>query len=155
MATYNQENTKTDDMLECNICLQKLDVRHATRTICGHYYHKNCLCGWFNSRLHLPATCPTCRGDLRYEKGIVEYYDVEKRELKLIQNPDGDYFFYPNGNRKYYLKIDRLSNKIIGGTLYDKSNTRKKEIGIKMLEKHQDKLDRLRLDDTYEIFKEV
>lgn len=155
MATNELETTKIDDKLECNICLQKLDVRQATRTICGHYYHKNCLCEWFNSRLHLPPTCPTCRGDLRYEKGIMIYYDLDKMDLKLIQNPDGDYFFYPNRFRKYFLKINRINDTIVGGVLYNKTNTKAKIITEEMLEQNQEKFNRLRLDETYEIFEEL
>ena len=118
--------------------MSAVDPRHATITHCGHYYHKNCLCSWFNSRLHLPPTCPTCRTDLKYERGVVKYYRVQTethniRRLKLIQNTEGDYFFYPDRNQKYFLKIDRKDNKITGGSLYNRTNTEGKMITPHML----------------------
>lgn len=149
------DTPKIDEYVECNICLQRVDIRHCTSTICGHYYHKNCLCNWFNSRLHLPPTCPTCRGDLRYEKGVVKYYDYDRLQLKSIQNTDGEYFFYPDRNRKYFLEIDRVTERITGGTLYNRNNTQNKVITPDMLERYRDKFERLMVDENYEIFGEV
>ena len=162
-TTIPSTNTRNSTNLtkECNICLSTVDPRHATITHCGHYYHKNCLCSWFNSRLHLPATCPTCRADLKYERGVVKYYsgntaDIgQLRRVKLIQNINGDYFFYPDRNQKYFLKIDRKNNMIIGGSLYNRTNTEGKMITPQMLERHREKFERLLLDEDYEIFGEV
>lgn len=154
MSTLKLTTNKTHKIVVCNICLQMLDIRHATKTICGHYYHKNCLCKWFNSRLHLSATCPTCRGNLQYDKGIVTYYDFEKTQLKLIQNSIGDYLFYPDGNKMYFLKINRKNDTIIGGLLYNRNNTESKKITEEMIERHQNKFDGLRFNDTNSILKE-
>ena len=162
-TTISSTNTTTSTNLtkECNICLLAVDPRHATLTHCGHYYHKNCLCSWFNSRIHLPANCPTCRADLKYERGVVEYYSGntadmgQLRRVKLIQNTDGDYFFYPDRNQKYFLKIDRKNNIIKGGSLYNRTNTEGKMITPQMLERHREKFERLLLDEDYEIFGEV
>ena len=161
-TTIPSTNTRNSTTVttECNICLEAVDTSHATITHCGHFYHKNCLCSWFNSKLHSPPTCPTCRADLKYERGVVKYYsehgDIHQlRRVKLIQNTDGDYFFYPSSKIKYFLEIDRKTNLITGGFVMNKDNTERKEITPEIIETQYEKLEQQRNDDDYDLWEEL
>ena len=51
----------------CPICLDNVDPTHddaATKTSCGHNFHKQCLCNWIDVR-GTDATCPCCRHALQ------------------------------------------------------------------------------------------
>ena len=144
--------------MECSICIQSMGPGSYTTTVCGHSFHKNCLCSWFNARLDEPATCPLCRADIKYDKGVIKYWDTDKKKLKLIQNQDGDYFFYPDtSRRKYFLKIDRKqNNKIIGGVLYARFRFEKNiHISEEFINLHYNKLLKLQSDDNYDIFDDL
>ena len=70
--------------MQCNICLLTVNKEENPPTLCGHYFHKNCLCEWLNSTRHLshPPTCPTCRGDISFERAQIEYYQVGNKKVK-------------------------------------------------------------------------
>ncbi len=143
--------------MECNICLQPLDPLLNPPTLCGHYFHKNCLCAWLNSTRHLPTnpTCPTCRGDITFERAKVDYYQigsVRDKKVKKIQNMDGDYFFFSNGQLKYFLEIDRKTNLITGGYAIDKERTQQRDITPEFIQEHYDKLELQRSDESYHIW---
>jgi len=153
VALFLELSTK----MECNICLQPLNPQFNKPTICGHYFHKNCLCAWLNSTRHLPQapTCPTCRGDITFERAIIDYYHIGYMKTKKIQNMDGDYFFYPNGQLKYFLDIDRKTDLITGGYAIDKKQTHKKEITTEFISQHYPKLELQRNDESYNIWDEL
>lgn len=46
---------KSDD---CSICLESLSTQTTLQLTCGHTFHAQCVCGWFNTGA---LTCPTCR----------------------------------------------------------------------------------------------
>jgi hypothetical protein len=76
-------------------------------------------------------------------------------KTKKIQNMDGDYFFYPNGQLKYFLDIDRRTDLITGGYAIDRNKTQKKEITAEFIMQHYDKLELQRTDDTYNLWDEL
>ena len=143
--------------MECNICLQPLNPEHNPPTICGHYFHKNCLCRWLNETRDRsgPPTCPTCRSDITYERAIIDFYTLGRRITKKIQNMDGDYFFYPSSKIKYFLEIDRKTNLITGGFVMNQDNTEKKEITPEIIQTQYEKLEQQRDDEDYDLWEEL
>lgn len=142
--------------MECNICLLPLNPQFNPPTLCGHYFHKNCLCAWLNSTRHLPnpSTCPTCRADITYERATIDYYHGDKT-TKKIQNMNGDYFFYPNGELKYFLEIDRKTNIITGGYAINKEKTQKKNITAEFISQNYSKLELQRNNESYNIWHDL
>ena len=143
--------------MECAICMLPMNPGTFTTTLCNHNFHKNCLCAWFNSRIEEPATCPLCRADIKYDKGVINYWDTNRKILKRIENPTGDYFFYRNGKRKYSLKINRKeNNRVIGGEIYSRFRFDNKIIVTPdLINKHYDKLEKMIQDENYDIFDDL
>ena len=57
---------------ECSICLNNVsNTTKTTKTICGHYFHSDCLNQWCKSN----NTCPICRKEI-----------CEKREIGVTFN---------------------------------------------------------------------
>ena len=143
--------------MECAICMLPMNPGTFTTTLCNHNFHKNCLCAWFNSRIGEPATCPLCRTQIEYDRGIVEYWDPHSRKIKNIQNSKGNYGFYYNGKKKYYLEIDRRNdNKIIGGIIYGKfrfDNIIK--LNSKLIQKYRKELDKMQTNENYDIREDI
>lgn len=50
---------QTDDLLECSICLDKIEDRQIT-VVCEHAFHLDCIMTW----LHTSNSCPNCRHEL-------------------------------------------------------------------------------------------
>ena len=68
----------------CSVCLNDHDdnwreLGGPVKTICGHYFHKNCLETWFNEQL----SCPNCR------KHIIQI--LEKAHID--ENPSAQWCF--------------------------------------------------------------
>lgn len=143
--------------MECPICIQPINPSNMYETVCGHRFHKNCLCTWFNSRLSESASCPLCREDIKYDRGIVEYWDPTNLKIKRIQNSKGDYAFYPNGKQRYSLKIDRKqNNRIIGGKIYNVYNfDREINLNTHFIREHYPKLIQLQQNSNYDIYNDL
>ena len=100
----------------CAICL--IDIKKCGNvsqdgytTLCGHYFHKNCLARWFNTSGK--SECPMCRSDIKYDRGCVVYWP--DGSVKRIQNARSDIGFYQNGKKKYKLVLNRLDRLAPGG----------------------------------------
>ena len=78
-------------------------------TLCGHFYHKNCLARWFNTSGK--SECPMCRSDIKYDRGCVAYWP--DGSVKRIQNARSDVGFYQNGKKKYKLALE-AHNEVLG-----------------------------------------
>lgn len=145
--------------MTCSICMEDNSME-TFPTQCNHYFHKDCITEWFNSqnKLNQEITCPMCRCDLKYEQGVVEYYEELIDGIKLLkrlQNVESDIGFYPDGTRKYILKIDRTKNEIIGGKVYNKENTTYIELSKELITKNYPLLLRQQEDSNYYLFDDL
>lgn len=63
---YNVIKNSPDHDTDCVICQSLIDAEETTcvRTICGHFYHEECLDEWFSRS----RTCPMCVCDLSKPK---------------------------------------------------------------------------------------
>lgn len=135
----------------CSICLEEINENGYT-TLCGHTFHKNCLSRWFNTDLQR-TTCPLCREDIIYDRGINEYYS--NLQIKKIINVEGQIMFYSNGNIKHNIKINRILNRIISAELHDESNNNIVFIPYNLIQNYQNKLEHELNDDNYNILENI
>ena len=136
--------------MSCSICLNEITENNYT-TLCGHSFHKNCLSRWFNSHITDTATCPMCRGNIIYDRGMVEYWNVDNMLIKKIIDVKGETMFYQNGNLKHVISIDRITNQIRGGIIYNESNTYKYELTNNDITYNTNQLNRQLQEDDYSI----
>jgi len=64
MKLQQKENSK--EIKECTICLDDIGLKsgeNVTKTICNHYFHKQCLSGWIDGEKK--ETCPNCRAKIK------------------------------------------------------------------------------------------
>ena len=54
-ATQREKNEEV-----CSICMEEFK-KQCAKTVCGHYFHKECLRGWLTAH----SDCPLCRETLR------------------------------------------------------------------------------------------
>merc|ERR1711971_425922 len=47
---------------QCCLCLENYESEQEVRVLpCSHYFHTQCIDGWFAARSFLPRSCPQCR----------------------------------------------------------------------------------------------
>ena len=139
--------------MNCPICLNVLTDDDFYTTMCGHQFHHNCLETWFNTSLQSEATCPVCREDLMYDRGIVLYYP--NQQIKKIINIEGQIMFYPNGNIKHNFKINRHTNEILSVILKDETDNNTIIIHQELVPIYKNKLDRELYDENYHILSNI
>ena len=55
------KSEKSDDEIDCAICLEPIESDAASLTHCEHLYHRHCLESWALSKYPRRASCPICR----------------------------------------------------------------------------------------------
>ena len=82
---------------------------------------------------------------------MVEYWNVDHMLIKKIIDVKGETMFYPNGNLKHVISIDRITNQIRGGIIYNESNTYKYELTNNDITYNTNQLNRQLQEDDYSI----
>ena len=73
-SKYNSEKEKFNQ-IKCSICLVEFLDNDPIRSLrCQHIYHKNCIEIWIKEKILEIPKCPTCNGDLTFERppGYIE-----------------------------------------------------------------------------------
>lgn len=145
--------------MECSICMLPMPLGTYIETLCGHKFHKNCLCNWFNIKKNQKATCPLCRSDIKYDRGITTFWDQNKKHIKKTEYAREEIFFYKNGKRRYLLNINRNRNnddKILGGIIYGKFRfDRNLILNDTLINNNLFEIQKMRLDENYDILDEI
>lgn len=62
MERWSATEPKGGQQEDCCLCLESFNPDDELRILpCGHFFHKQCVDKWFDSRRFRPRTCPTCR----------------------------------------------------------------------------------------------
>lgn len=134
--------------MQCSVCLDEIEsMDDCTKTSCNHYFHKNCLQGWFNSQRSISEnpilSCPLCRHDLTNDQPKKYYWDGT-RELKMFRTHNCEIRYYRNKSIKYRLYFNS-NNDIISGTIFNSDRTKSLEYN----DIHPDIIGSLRNNDDY------
>ncbi|KAF8367275.1 hypothetical protein PRIPAC_85104, partial [Pristionchus pacificus] len=94
-AVQRVDNISTENCEDvCGICFEKLNDKYwITLMPCQHYFHRECILGWFES-LETENRCPDCNGtigsDVRAQTGIT-LHNFLLFTVKNIANPSDVY----------------------------------------------------------------
>jgi hypothetical protein len=104
----------------CSICLHT--INELCQTNCNHFFCKDCLDSWFNSKKN---TCPLCRSDIEYfihNGNINRVVCIEKKIVRertnVNVNPNSEFVYIKRKNYLAMMTMSLISVTILPCSLY-------------------------------------
>lgn len=102
-----------DTMFQCSICIEDIEKNKLYKTVCGHYFHKECIYEWLEN---CKKECPLCRTKqifpnvIRFKKDYKVNYFYTFDLFKFCNKSDDETFIF--NDIEYNFPIQQLKEQI-------------------------------------------